>query len=499
MKADVYYYPSGFGHIGVNIILSEEELIDNKEYRLEIYSRDNLSHDDGRTDTSITDRDKADARRRYCPIIILDDNGVYSIYGYKDGRWQETPLIDLSLEEQTLLHSLNFKLVTTRENGKYFKGGFQNSSWQKIPCPEDFSYRYCDYPSGFSVVIKPSDALYKLIQKGHPEFRRSEYFYDLGGTFDLEENRKNRGEPIRIALPPSPKTWPDFYEDTRITGHMFFKDDVEVLSYNTFTYNCAHVSMDILHLAGYLPEKPDNQFALLPVTAAMKACDLAHQARAEFRKQLTETAVKTDKKQLINTLIEQSKNRLDDAINFNYGYYIGDCPKDLEYLSQIEYDESCDSIERMLLVSEKVSPHLARELNDCIALLDPEACLFLSIRRLEEVANGLQNNNARTLQGIAYQLRCEFDSFHEKKISGETFIQNASALLLQAEPILESEQNISLVILKNIGLAVCGLVVFYLVAALINQANSGNFMFFKEPSLLQVSANIQNSMPGLCI
>lgn len=499
MKADVYYYPSGFGHIGVNIILSEEELVDQKEYRLGIYSRDNLSDDDGQIETLEIRLSKADARQGYYPIIILDDNGVYCIYGYKDGRWQETPLIDLSLEEQTLLHSLNFKLVTTRENGKYFKGGFQNGSWQKIPCPEDFSYRYCDYPSGFSVVIKPSDALYKLIQKGHPEFRRSEYFYDIGGTFDLEENRKNRGEPIRIALPPSPKTWPDFYEDTRITGHMFFKDDVEVLSYNTFTYNCAHASMDILHLAGYLPEKPDNQFALLPVTAAKKACDLAQQTRAEFRKQLTETAVKTDKKQLINTLIEQSKNRLDDAINFNYGYYIGDCPKDLEYLSQIGYDGSWDAIERMLEVSEKVSPNLAGELNDCIAMLDPEACLLLAIKRFEKVAIGLQSNNARSLRGIADQLRREFDAFHEKNISGETFIQNASALLLQAEPILASEQNISLVILKNIALAVCGLVVFYLVAAFINQANSGNFMFFKEPSLLQVTTNIQNSMPDLCL
>lgn len=458
-KAEVYYYPTGLGHIGVNIIFSEDEL-DNIELpiRLYAYSKGKRSHQNIK---------ESEARALYSIVIYVNDNDEYSIYGYKEGSWQETPLNNLSPEERTLFKNLHF----TSAN--------------------DLS---TDWPD----TIKPSHPLYSCLkQMGHHELKRKEYFFDYGGSYNFDDNWRSRGKPIRIDLPSVKKSFTDFFIALRNTDYTYTPEGFGGSSpraYDLLNHNCAHATLNILHYAGYILEKPYTSFALPPITVAKKVSDLAHQIRPLFRKQLFESAVKNDSTQLINTLIKLSKNRLDDAIHFNYGNYIGGCSKDREYVSKIKFDGSYESIERLLAASENSSPHTAKELEECIALANPEHCLNAGIARLESVANELKyQENAGNLRKIAANLRQELLAFQKKSISHEQFSKNCSQLIDEATPILKNEHSVFTQILKNIALAICGLVAFYLMAAFINKENSGNFFFFNEPCLSKIGTHIQQN------
>ncbi|WED41878.1 hypothetical protein [Legionella cardiaca] len=485
-KAEVYYYPIGLGHTSVNIIFSKSEIPEKKEYQLLIYSKSNPPR--------YKEKEcKLYARSHYCPVLFLQDNGEFSIYGYKEGSWQETPLNNLSLEEQTLLQNLAFQAVIVKKNDRYTSGSYENGIWQKKVLPEGYIHLSSDFQRK---QIKPSDPLYQLMQKGHPEFKRTEYFFDWGGAYDFEENMEDKGRPIRFALPPTTKSFIDFFTAVEKSDYTF--EPPYNSTYRLFTNNCAHATMEILHCAGYTSEKPTHRFALTPISVAKKVYALAHQSRALFRKQLLESISKTDTKQLINTLIELSINRLNDSIYFNYGKYIGSCSKELENISKIKYDGSYESIERLLKASEEANPYTAQELEECIALVDPEICLNAGIARLETVANKLKNReNADNLQAVATKLRWEYKNFKEGAVTYEQFAQKSSALIDEASPILQMEKNVFLQILKNIALAVCAVIALYLVAGFINKSNTGSFLFFNEPSLSKIGANIKNNVSDL--
>lgn len=484
-RAEVHYYPAGLGHIGVNIIFSKDELPDQKDYQILIYTKDNpLTH--------FEEKCKLHARTRFCPAIFLQDDGKYTIYGYKDGSWQETPLTELSSEEQLLLHELPFSAVLIKENNKFAKASYQNGVWQKESLPEG-RYPAEDWESQ---QITPGP-LFNLVQKGHPEFKRTEYFYDWGGAYDFQENLTKRGKSIRIPLPPTSKNLEEFFDEIEKKDYQYCSPH-DSMSYRLFTNNCAHATLGVLHAAGYTSKMPKASFGLTPFIVARKACDLAHKSRALFRKQLLESVLKTDPIQLVNTLIELNINRLNDNIHFNYGKQLEGCSKELEKLAEIKYDGSYESIERLLKVSEEASPHTAKELEECIALVNPEACLTAGIARLESAAETLKNKkNAHLIQIAASDLRQELADFKEEKTSHEHFISRCSHLMDEVSPVLKNERSISKQILKNIALAACGFVVLYLIAGFINKSNTGNFLFFNEPCLSKISTDIQDNASRL--
>ncbi|MFA5959348.1 MAG: hypothetical protein WC785_02425 [Tatlockia sp.] len=483
-RAVVYYYPAGFGHIGVNIQFSRNEVPHQEYYGLLVHSRDN-------TPQYEEQHLKLYARTHYYPVLFLQENGEYSIYGNKDGFWQETPLTNLSLsqEEHNLLQKLPFYPVRIQENDKYFLGRYQGEQWQKKPCSKFVYINERDY----QVTKITAGSLFNLIQQGHTDFNRTEYFFDWGAAYDFEENRIKRGEPIRIPLPPTTKSFTDFFSAVVKDDYSGFTPS-DYPTYRLLTNNCAHATMEILHCAGYMPNKPKRFFGLAPITAAKKASELARQSQAIFRKRLLEAASETDPKELVNTLIELSINRLNRNIHFNYGKHLGGCARELEKLSLIKYDGSYESIERLLKTSEEVTPHTARELEDCIALVDPNACLQAGIARLNLVAQELKNKkNASRLQAIAAQLTVNFNEFKEKKLSNEEFTRICANLIDEASPILKQEGGVLKQVIKNIALAVCGLVALYLVAGFINNKNTGNFMFFNKPSLLKIGTDIKDN------
>lgn len=452
VQAQVYYYPSGLGHIGVNIIFSKDETPDySGRFKVTLWDENNSDFS-----SSPFEDNNSYNRVRHIPTLISKGNGDYSIYGYNDHCWKETPLNNLTPEERAWLESLDFR----------------NDS-----------------------PIKPPISLHPLIQKGHPDITRREFFFDWGGTFDYDENIYNRGSVLRINLPPTKTSRTDFFEAAeKLRRAVLYNDD----NYDLFNNNCAHSVLDLLYCAGYISEKPDSSFDLFPIVAATKASKLANELRPAFRKQLLDHKEQHNETQLINSLIQLSIDRLEENIHLNYGNHIGECEPELKRLLNIHFDGSSESIERLLQASEMATPHTLKELENCLALVEPKQCFSSCIARLEAISKQLKNRESTDeLQQIATLLHQEFVNFQNKNISHQQFRKNCSAWIEKATPILEGESSFFLQVLQNIAIAVCSLIVFYLVAAFINQSNSGNFLFFNEPSLSRVTLEMQRSIDKL--
>ncbi len=223
MKAIVYYYPNhhtSFGHIGVKFFLNEQEAA-------RLVTGDTLTYvnrDDPRVPSSIKNYLK-EARIDYRPHLYQKD-GKYIIYGNKGGEWQETELTPSCEAESIFLNGLS-------------------------------SYTH--------IKITAESPLFQLATAAHT-FKRTEYFFDWGGRYDLQKNLKAYGESICIELPEIDIDVAAFFS-SQYYGWQPYHPHLQ--PYPTLKNNCAYAVLHTLHLAGYISGEIPT-FDLLPSSAAAR-------------------------------------------------------------------------------------------------------------------------------------------------------------------------------------------------------------------------------------
>lgn len=466
LKAVVYYYPQNgigtFGHIGIKISFEEKDIPDRERVK-NIIRPVSIISDFGEYSSEF--ERKKEARIAYRPIIYIRD-GKYFIYGCKNDVWQETELINLSEDELLIV-----------------KNGFAQYSQD--------------------IEISSSSPLLNQVAQAHTRFKRTDYFFDWGGSYDFEDNEWRRGEPICIEMPESDKSWIDFINavENRVGYRWYNNNDYASQPYHLLKNNCAHSVLQILYLAGYISEQPVCSYALTPCSVAKQACKIANNARALFRLKLTESlsVEQRNNPQHINRLIQNTLKRIGDELHFssffNKQYY----QRDLQLISEINYDGTLDSIDRLLHASEVAGTKTAEELEQCIAILPPGVFLKLSIARLNKAADKLDERNfpedAKISRKLARDLTNQVVAFESREINHETFAKNCSDLLEapNTRSTLEKHRGYKQ-IFKNIALAIVSLVAVYLVAICINKAVNGFFLFFNETTLSRCSDMIKNEV-----
>jgi len=464
LKATVCYYPQSrfsFGHIGVKITFPEGDNSERPDVKNLIKYVENTL-DDGSYADFREEKNKKEARINYRPILYKKNERLF-IYGNKDGLWQET-----AVDDENELRMFNDLCVTNRHRHE--------------------------------IELNPTSPVFKIVSKAHTQFKRTEYFFDFGGGYDFEDNMQKRGEPICIELPENERSWIDFFTMVNaLEDCYYFVPGEHASGYNELKNNCAHATLQVLYMAGYMDKKPAYPYALTPLSAAKKICKIANNARALSRIKLAESlsvASRNDPEH-IKALIQASLLRIRDGLNFGSSYNSKSLTRDQKILSEIRYDGSSDSIDRLLHASEKVRSETAEELEQCLSILSPGVLLKATIARLNTAADGLDQRNfsldAKASRQLAKDLMEQTKSFEKKEISHNIFAQKCSALLDAAKPTLEKHRDYNRMF-KNIALAIAGLIALYLIAICINKAVNGHFLFFDETKLSRIAKTIKKEV-----
>jgi hypothetical protein len=289
------------------------------------------------------------------------------------------------------------------------------------------------------------------------------YFYDWGGTHSLERNKKVYGDYIVIDLPDSPLAIEDFLEGIADTdyAHLTPRNFPEDKTYNLLSYNCAHAVQQLLHHSGYLEEQPVYRTGLRPDQVAQQAAKLAIAQLAENRAAIMAEESLSDVdgiQQLIDNTIArlEAESTRDEIVQGGT-----DAIKSIkiEALKNIKYDGSFASVNRLFEAAEFLGGRTAKELQQCIQLLNPELAMQLMIRRLKDKAQELNErgypDHAAAIQKIIKAIEIKQQDLASGKITPVEFKQECSAVINQYESMLAQHRgfkqlfvNILLVISK---------------------------------------------------
>jgi hypothetical protein len=329
-------------------------------------------------------------------------------------------------------------------------------------------------------------------------------FFDFGGTHDLVWNQHADyyGKPIFIDLPPKDMLWDNFLKAIEPTCYNATQRDVfpEQEHYGLLTNNCAHATQQILHMLGYITQKPLQTFALTPYAIARQAADIAQQNRDEFCQQVLATVnatIPAERMNAINVLINKSIERLTkEAELANSVNYIS--PQH-QLLLDINYDNSSEAMDRLLLAYECADEKMARELQFCLGLLPADACLKVALARLDQGADNLAKRgfteDGACAKNLKNNLTAMKDLLDQKKINYETFEYRANNAIAKALPKLEKHRGYKRM-LGNLALAVVGMGVLYLLAISVNKIMTGNLLFFSKTRSATLVDEIKKEIKG---
>ncbi|MBA3535786.1 MAG: hypothetical protein H0T84_04125 [Tatlockia sp.] len=322
----------------------------------------------------------------------------------------------------------------------------------------------------------------------------NEIYFNYGGSRSFDEECEVFGEYVCIDLPETTKGTLNFFKELKKTDYLYCNlgefgiCSDESRNYDLLTNNCAHATLEILRIAGYIDIESKKILTFLPSTVAEQVVNFAQKGLSESRMQVIDSSKKSteqDNRAYIQRLIQLSCERLKNELIFGYSIHRQSRLNDLSLLSTIGYDGSTESMSKLLFAFEEASWSTADELQQCINLLHPGRNLQLSIARLFSAASNIEARNPKfrddavCARELAMKLDLKRVSLEKNEINYKSFQNDCLALIKIDRATLEAHRGYKRIV-GNIALAIIGLGVFYLVAASINYAVNDYFLFFKE-------------------